>query len=201
MQRALLAKGYKAGSPDGLYGSQTRAAVIEAQVALGFEPSGVVFEQFWTALVGDAKQKVTAIDRAPWMTRAYHYLGTKELPGAADEKLVLYFHSHTTLHATDDEVPWCSSFENAILAESGLPTTKSAAAVSWANYGQSVNRDDVRFGDIIVMKRTGGHHVCNFVQSKGGGKFLAIGGNQSDAVTETTFSWDRVIAVRRPDGF
>ncbi|MBL7989489.1 MAG: TIGR02594 family protein [Chlorobi bacterium] len=202
LQQSLAAKGYKPGAADGLFGVKTRAAVIEAQTALGFDPSGVVFEQFWIGLSGgDAKQKVSAFDRAPWMTRAYHYLGTKEKQGAADEALIVYFHGHTTLDASDDEVPWCSSFENTIMAESGLPTTRSAAAVSWAKYGQNVNRDDVRFGDIVIMKRTGGHHVCNFVQAKGGGKFLAIGGNQSDAVTETTFGWDRVIAIRRPDGF
>jgi hypothetical protein len=39
-------------------------------------------------------------------------LGTTEVPGTQNNPRILEYHATTTLKATTDEVPWCSSFVN-----------------------------------------------------------------------------------------
>jgi hypothetical protein len=46
------------------------------------------------------------------------------------------------------------------------------------------------------MKRPGGNHVTLFVKFVPGG-FIALGGNQSDSVNETSYAKDRFTGGRR----
>lgn len=142
-----------------------------------------------------------------WMRIARGEQGQSEIRGSADNARIVQYHQTTTLRATDDETPWCSSFVNWTMERAGYRGTDSAAAVSWRNWGDGVagGLANAREGDIVVIQRkgagSGGHHVGFFSRSAPGG-FVLLGGNQSDTVKESTFSLSsyNVLAVRRPPG-
>lgn len=133
----------------------------------------------------------------PWLTVALRELGTKEYVGIADNPRVVEYHSATTLHATDDEVPWCSSFVNWVMKQVGIKGTGSAAARSWLNWGVPI--DKPVYGCVVILTRTGGGHVGFFIAEEDGITKL-LGGNQGDAVNVRNYPTSRVIGYRMPKG-
>lgn len=133
----------------------------------------------------------------PWLTIARGELGAKEIYGGQHNKRIVEYHQTTTLKATDDETPWCSSFVNWCIIKAGLKGTNSAAAISWANWGKSVPLANAQLGDIVVFSRTGGNHV-GFYISHDASAIRVLGGNQSDEVNIATFSRARFLSLRRP---
>lgn len=135
-------------------------------------------------------------------------IGVKEVRGGENPRIIEY-HSTTTLKAREDEIAWCSSFVNWCIEKAGLKGTKSAAAISWAAWGERVT--DPREGDIVVIRQkskghdqatgsTSGNHVGFFVRIQDH-RIYILGGNQSDSVKVSSFglgSYD-VIAYRRHD--
>lgn len=123
-------------------------------------------------------------------------LGVAEIPGYKNNDRIIWYHSFTTLKATSDEVAWCSSFMCAAAIMGEFPSTRSAAAVSWADYG-AIGFGDV--GDIAVFKRVGGHHVAfiNLPSHKGNEFINCLGGNQSDKVCVKNYNASDLIAIRR----
>lgn len=130
-----------------------------------------------------------------WFEIARREVGVKELRGIADNPRIITYHSTTTLRATDDEVPWCSSFVNWCMKTAGYPHTKSAAAKSWLNYGRRIDKPVQ--GCIVVMTRTGGNHV-GFFDGFQNGMVRVLGGNQDDAVNTKIFRPYRVLAYVLP---
>ena len=128
------------------------------------------------------------------MTIARKELGQKEQPGANHNKRIIEYHQLTKLRAKDDETPWCSSFVNWCMSGAGYPITESAAAKSWAKYGVSCKPHP---GCIVVMTRNGGGHVGFYVKETPAYVYL-LGGNQSNAVTISAYSKERIIAYRLP---
>lgn len=145
-----------------------------------------------------------APNAASWMAIARREIGQHEIAGARDNARIVQYHDTTTLHAKDDETPWCSSFVNWTLEKAGFKGTDSAAAVSWAHWGNQVDGlASAREGDVVVIRNrsTGQEHVGFLVRS-GGGQFTLLGGNQSNQVKESTFNAAsfEIVAVRRPPG-
>lgn len=129
-----------------------------------------------------------------WVKIAEGEIGQREVSGNLDNQRIVEYHSVTTLKAKADAVPWCSSFVNWVLNKSGYPITRSAAAKSWATYGQETKPVP---GCIVVMKRTGGNHVGFYVSSND--KVVRVlGGNQSNAVNIKSFAKENVYAYRLP---
>lgn len=127
--------------------------------------------------------------------------GIKEILGrTAHNKRIIWYHAFTLLKATEDEVPWCSSFMNAAAASTGFPYTKSAAAKSWLKYGEE---GDGSVGDIAVFTRgeTGGHVAFINSPYKKGDKFVEVlGGNQGDTISVAKYKAENLLAIRRfPD--
>lgn len=137
---------------------------------------------------------------SPWMPMAVAELArdVHELPGAADNPRIVQYHATTTLKATDDETPWCSSFVNWCVTQAGLTGTNSAAASSWKYWGHAVGGEDgeIRCGDIAVLSRVGGHHV-GFVVAIVETTVLLLGGNQGNRVSVAPFPVQRIVALRR----
>lgn len=50
LQRLLVSKGYNIGTPDGIFGPKTQAAVANFQRAQGLKPDGIVGPRTWEAL-------------------------------------------------------------------------------------------------------------------------------------------------------
>lgn len=131
-----------------------------------------------------------------WMQIASAELGVKEKPGAADNPRVIEYHSLTTLKATEDSVPWCSSFVSWCLEKSGVQSTKSAWARSYLNWG--VELKEPKYGCIVVFTRgASSGHVAFFVDKSSHG-VKVLGGNQSDEVNYSYYSQSRVLGYRWP---
>lgn len=121
----------------------------------------------------------------------------KECPGKLDHNTrIVWYHSLTTLKATDDETPWCSAFMCAAAFSSGYASTRSAAAKSWINYGV-VGSGAV--GDIAVFKRKGGHHVAFVYRNyKEGDQLVTVlGGNQGNMICVAHYKASDLLALRR----
>lgn len=130
-----------------------------------------------------------------WYEIARRELGVKELQGIADNPRIVEYHSTTTLRATDDEVPWCSSFVNWCVTKAGYKGTGSAAARSWAKWGVQIAKPVT--GCIVVLTRTGGGHV-GFYEGGDESSVSLLGGNQDDAVNVRKFRTSRVLAYVLP---
>ena len=120
-----------------------------------------------------------------------------EFPGPQNNNpRIVWYHAFTSLRASNDEVPWCSSFMCAAAESTGFKSTRSAAAKSWLTYGEEGTGEP---GDIAVFSRGGGNHVA-FIHSKytkGDKNVLVLGGNQSNAVRSSKYPADRLLAIRR----
>lgn len=122
-------------------------------------------------------------------------LGQKEVPGPADNPQVVEYFTATTYHATDDETPWCSAFANWVMMKAGIARTKSAAALSWAEWGKEVTKP--QYGDIVVWNHGSGRgHVAFYVGEKGD-EIHCLGGNQGNAVNVGRFDKSSVFQYRR----
>jgi len=134
-------------------------------------------------------------DPTSWMLIANGELDVKEIEGKGINERIVEYHSVTSLGAKDDAVPWCASFVCWVLQQAGYPHTRSAAARSYIGYGA---KGDLSYGDIVVTKRKGGHHV-GFVVKHDPFNVWLLGGNQSDMVCIRPFAQSQVIAIRKPE--
>lgn len=139
--------------------------------------------------------------------------GISEIAGPGDDPRIVQYHSTTTLDATDDEVPWCSSFVNWCVERAGFAPTRSAMARSWLEWG--IQLDPPAYGSIVIISRGGGEqpgpkvinapgHVGFYVGHSRPLELAILGGNQGDAVSIHHYPQSRVLGFRwavppRPD--
>ncbi|ARU55597.1 peptidoglycan binding protein [Oleiphilus messinensis] len=212
----LLLNRYLKPSPklkaDGHFGLRTEQALVRFQAEHKLETDGIAGKKTWNALGTQpkaTKPTEVATVNAPWYDIAYAELGIKEESEAnTHNKRILEYHATTRLGAKTDETPWCSSFVNWVMLQSGIQGTNNALAKSWITWGFKVETPFK--GAITVIKRknknldtyTGsstGYHVGFFVSATQSGIRL-LGGNQSDQVKSSNFllrSYE-VVAYRRP---
>lgn len=114
-------------------------------------------------------------------------IGVKEIAGSKHNPRVIEYHSVTSLHATTDEVPWCSSFVNWCVVQSGKEPTRSAMAASWKRWGKRLNKP--KKGCIIGFIRPDGSGHVGFFLEEIPGKYRIVGGNQDNEVNVS--SWNK----------
>lgn len=132
-----------------------------------------------------------------WMEIAEKELGQHELSGPESNPKILEYHKATTLKASSDEVPWCSSFVCWVMQEAGYKTTRSASARSWESWGLPLKRPE--FGCVVVLKRgTGGQGHVGFYVGEGPDHIKILGGNQGDKVSIANLNKQNVITYRWP---
>jgi len=137
-----------------------------------------------------------------WHRLARRELGVAEAPGAKNNDIILQYGRDAGIDwYVKDSIAWCAVFVNAMLARAGYPSTKSALARRFLDYGHPLKR--LRLGAIVVFPRAGsplyGH--VGFVQSWDRHFVYVLGGNQSDAVTVARFRRDSILpnGIRWPD--
>jgi uncharacterized protein (TIGR02594 family) len=94
---------------------------------------------------------------------------------------------------------WCAAFVNSSLQQAGLQGSGSDAARSLLNIGKPTDKPNV--GDIAVFSRTSDPskgHVGFFQGYDANGNIKVLGGNQSNAVTETVMPASRLLGFRVP---
>jgi uncharacterized protein (TIGR02594 family) len=125
-------------------------------------------------------------------------IGVTEIPGAEHNLRIVEYHATTTLKATTDEVPWCSSFANWVVTRAGGRGTGSAASRSWLQWGRPIDR--VVPGCIAVFSRgsnpQSGH--VGFALEDDGNHIHLLGGNQGNAVSIVRYPKSRLLSLRIP---
>jgi uncharacterized protein (TIGR02594 family) len=136
--------------------------------------------------------------RHEWYEVAYEELSTKEKPGIGDNPRVIEYHKETSLKATKDSVPWCSSFISWVLEKSGLNSTRSAWARSYLKWGISLRNPVLDCIVILERGKNSGHvgilHSFDIDKQT----VTLLGGNQADSVCIKTFPMSRVLGYRWP---
>ena len=106
---------------------------------------------------------------------------------------------------------WCAAFVNAVLELDGIAGSSSVSdnplmARSFIDWGSSVDRSQVRRGDVVVFPRgnvSWQGHVGFYVETqthKDKDYWVILGGNQDNTVSYQLFDPRRAIAVRRGVG-
>jgi len=125
-------------------------------------------------------------------------IGVKEIAGSQTNPRISEYHATTTLQATNDEVPWCSSFVNWVVAKAGGRGTGSAWSHSWLQWGRPIDR--VVPGCIAVFSRgsdpKAGH--VGFALQDDGTHIHLLGGNQTNAVSVVRYPKSRLLSLRIP---
>lgn len=144
-------------------------------------------------LTDKAPKKLNVLAPYNW---AKGEIGTKEIAGSKDNAAIVEYHRYTTLKATDDETPWCSSFLCAAAEKNGFKSTRSAAAKSWRTYGVE---GDGSVGDIVCLTRSGGNHVAFLARKfkQGDRTLYLLGGNQNNKVGYSEYDASRLVCFRR----
>jgi uncharacterized protein (TIGR02594 family) len=99
----------------------------------------------------------------------------------------------------DDDVPWCGLFKGVCAKRAGwLPKPKYdlLSALSWLEWGVTIDIEDAMLGDTLVFSRKGGGHVGYYV-GEDELFFYVLGGNQSNSVNITKIAKSRCVGVRR----
>lgn len=150
---------------------------------------------------------VLPVNGAPDRSRKHYdllktYLGVKETAGSAtNPKLQPAFALLPSWLSKDDsKTAWCGVIRGYIGFQlgTGMPPEHYRAA-AWEGWGTAVDLKKPttwQKGDTIIMKRTGGFHVC-LLDRVEGSKVYCLGGNQSNAVTIAPFAISGITAVRR----
>lgn len=186
-QLALKQGGFDPGIIDGVWGPNTSAAS----------------EQWFKSgqdLPSVAIPPPTPNQGEPvWLDNARRYIGLHEIAGARNNPIILRWWTAIRAPFTNDETPWCAAFVGGILEESGIRSSRSAAARSYLNWGQKLASPAV--GSIVVFERgpsTG--HVAFVVGRDAVGNLMCLGGNQSNMVCIEPKPRSRVLGYRWPAG-
>jgi uncharacterized protein (TIGR02594 family) len=188
---------------DGSFGFGTEWAVKNFQRLHKLPADGVVGLQTWEALgqrggAAPLSEVVNVCSRdTPWLEIAGLEYGVHEDARVGKQnKRIVEYHQTTSLKATTDEVPWCSSFVNWVITQVGRRGTNNALAKSWLNWGTTLAT--ARQGAVTVIKKklrggdaatgsTTGFHV-GFLISSSTTHVRLLGGNQSDSVKYSNFA-------------
>lgn len=132
---------------------------------------------------------------------AHREVGLKEIAGPRDEaKIVNFFAEVGHDWVKDDETAWCAAFVGAMLERAGLPSTRKLDARSYLRWGDEIQLENARPGDIVVFYRgdpNGWQGHVGFFVSKTATKINVLGGNQSNMVNIQPMSAMKLISVRR----
>mgnify|MGYP000241517827 FL=1 len=99
---------------------------------------------------------------------------------------------------------WCAAFVNAILELEGIPNNDNhkypLTARAFLDWGNPINPQDIMPGDIVVFPRGNQSwqgHVGFYVGTHASGKWVILGGNQSNSVRYDLYNPKRALGIRR----
>jgi len=216
-QGRLADLGYYAGRIDGIPAAATQNAMSRFKAAHGMRdrpyPGPLTMAALWSSAAKPAPIPQPLGHDPAWLTEARSLLGTREVPGAANNPTIMSWAQDLDQWYPGDDTAWCGLFMAHIMSV-GAPHEPQPfnrlGARNWMEYGvDALNGQDPLTADLplgggAVFWRTHpirswhGHVATITGQSETGVR--VIGGNQSDNVTETWFDRDRLLGVRGPSG-
>jgi uncharacterized protein (TIGR02594 family) len=139
----------------------------------------------------------------PWLEEGRKHLGVKEIKGSKHNQAIVQWGKAAGIDWwNNDDDAWCAVFVGGMLAACGLPTTKSALARSYVDYGTRLDPRHPVVGAIVVFPRgtspTYGH--VGFVSKVGDTTIEVLNGNMGDMVKVSTFTRASIIGLAWPPG-
>ena len=154
------------------------------------------------AIQDTEKSSVKPVFKPSWYLIAARMVGhVREVAGRASNKIISDMWQAIGWSPQPDSVAWCAVFINHCLDMAGYVGTNSPRARSFEDYGEHVMLDEVKIGDIVVLKRGTNPalgHVTLFEDFIDKFRFHGLGGNQRDSVCVSSYSIDDIVAIRRP---
>jgi uncharacterized protein (TIGR02594 family) len=124
-----------------------------------------------------------------WMIEAFFEMGVSEDTSQKKHNAKIIEYHSTTENSKSDETPWCSSFVNWVMKNSGIEGTNSSWALTWLKWQNGERVKEPLFGSIAVFKRYNadgkfkGGHVGFVVGINSKRTHVAVlGGNQNNKV-------------------
>lgn len=199
IQRRLLALGHAPGPVDGVYGRRTAKAVQAFQKSAGLEADGIVGARTAAALQDKPAADIVQAPEPPWLSEGRRFSGLKEIAGPASNPQILEWGRRAAEWYVDDDIPWCGVFVHAMLAAS-LPDEVLIAnpcwARGWAAFGVALGEPAP--GAVLVFSRGPSAGHVGFYVGEDATRLRVLGGNQSNAVSETWIAKSRLVATRWP---
>jgi len=133
--------------------------------------------------------------------KAQSFIGMKEIPGLKhNPTIVEMFEDVGHSWVTDDETAWCAAFVGSVLEKIGVNSTRKLDARSYLGWGEVVEPEDAREGDVLVFYRgdkNGWQGHVGFLVSETSTGYDVLGGNQKDSVSIGNYPKERLLGVRR----
>lgn len=131
----------------------------------------------------------------PWLDYLIGHIGLREIPGPEHEPLIVKWGQAAGISWwNNDEDAWCAVAVNGALVESGYPSTRSALARSFLEYGEELDKP-VR-GAIVVFPRGNNElygHVGIVEDVHNDGTMTIVNGNVSNMVRRSRFRTDAIL--------
>lgn len=209
IQKVLITKGFSLGNADGVWGRKTAGAVIAFKKSVGLRARSQIGPLTRAALF-DGRREVKSVYqgesvREPsWLRLGRTYLGLTEYRGNRHNPKILEWWIKLGLPFRTDETPWCAGFVCGVLEESGIRSTRSAAARSfnWTRWGRVL--DEPTVGCIVSMwrgaRKGASGHVGFVVGRDRFNNLMILGGNQANRVSIRPFKRNRVLSYHWPKG-
>ncbi|HEX8418963.1 MAG TPA: TIGR02594 family protein [Sphingomonas sp.] len=141
-----------------------------------------------------------------WQLLAEGQVGTREIRGSANNPVILGYRKDARcswMKGSEEAVPWCAIFVNAMLERAGVKGTASPAAKSFTTSTLFKRLAGPAAGAICVIERNPPHpslgHV-GFAVAADAFHVWLVGGNQADAVNVSRFPLSRVVGFYWPAG-
>ena len=206
-QGRLQKLGYYHGDLDGAAGAMTSSATIAFKTAHGLAARDYVGPITLTTLFSPTAKAASIILPAAQtspvdpslellLEEARKWIGLKEIPGPVDnEQIVTWGKAAGIDWWNNDDDAWCAVALNGWLVACGFPSTKSALARSFCDYGKRITVPVP--GAIGVIPRgtspTFGH-VFLIEKVNANGTVTAINGNVSNMVKRSTYSISSILS-------
>lgn len=134
-----------------------------------------------------------------WLKIAIKERDVEEFPGVPSNPRIEDYLRSTTYNVTTDDQPWCAAFVGWCLEQAGVPSTKSARARSYLDWGISIAKPI--HGCVVVLARgpdkEKGH--VGFFWSEDLDQVYVLGGNQSNKVCVRGYYKYNVLGYRVPE--
>lgn len=198
IQKRLLALGFDPGPIDGLQGPRTDAAIRAFKRSVGLRDRAYLGPLTFKALFHHVP--ATPAISLPWMAAALAMKGIHEQRNTA--QLRKWF-SSSVAWIDPREIPWCGAFVETChrMADPDIVTPDNPlGARNWQKFGVTCNPG---FGATLAFWRgskSGWKGHVGFYFAEDPSAYHVLGGNQSDAVTVTRISKDRLLDARWPSG-
>jgi len=193
---------------DGSFGKQTNKNLKQFQTDNGLFDDGLfgpLSLNVMTDKINHLPKEQTIIkvsnSEYPWMDWMERNIGQHEVTGAGANPFITDLFRYTSLKnselATTDETAWCAACVNAALIKNGYKGTNSAAADSFDDYGQRLEKPE--YGCVITLRHANGaRHVCFFVGFTAMGRIIGLGGNQGNELCKKNYPFLELISARWP---